>query len=90
MQVFASDTYLLTWGKDAMKKPKKEMETDVKTLSVPDAGKRYFNLSPGGSYAAAARGDIPTVRIGRRIRAPIVALERMLAGAKSRQEDTAL
>ena len=63
---------------------------DTKTLDIPTAGKKYFGLSKGGSYAAAKRGDIPTVRIGRRIRAPIVALERMLAGAKSRQEDTAL
>jgi hypothetical protein len=60
------------------------------TLDVPTAGKKYFGLSRGGSYAAAARGDIPTVRIGRRLRAPIVALERMLANAKSRQEDIAL
>ena len=67
-----------------MKKTKREVERDVKTLDVPTAGKRYFNLSPGGSYAAAARGDIPTVRIGRRIRSPIIALERMLADAKPR------
>jgi hypothetical protein len=68
-----------------MKKTKGKVEKDVKTLDVPTAGKKYFNLSPGGSYAAAARGDIPTVRIGRRIRAPIVALEAMLANAKPRQ-----
>ena len=63
---------------------------DTKTLDIPTAGKKYFGLSKGGSYAAAKRGDIPTVRIGRRIRAPIVALERMLANARSRHEDTAL
>jgi hypothetical protein len=68
-----------------MKKTKGEVEKDAKTLDVPTAGKKYFGLSPGGSYAAAARGDIPTVRIGRRIRAPIIALERMLADAKPRQ-----
>ena len=72
-----------------MKKTKRETEKGVKTLDVPTAGKKYFNLSPGGSYAAAARGDIPTVRIGRLIRVPVVALERMLADAKPHQHDAA-
>ena len=54
------------------------------TLSVPEAGKRYFGLSRNGSYIAAARGDLPTVRIGRKLLVPIRALERMLdhAGQK--------
>ena len=72
-----------------MKKTKVEVEKDAKTLSVPRAGKKYFNLSPGGSYAAAARGDLPTVRIGRLLRCPIIALERMLADAKPRHNDAA-
>ena len=37
--------------------------TEEITLSVPEAGKRYFGLSRNGSYAAADRGDIPTVQI---------------------------
>ena len=49
-----------------------------KTLSVPEAGKAYFGLSRGASYEAARRGDIPTVRIGKIIRVPVIALERML------------
>ena len=57
----------------------------VKTLSVPDAGKQYFNLSKNGSYDAARRGDIPTIRIGRLIRVPVVALERMLNQAGNPQ-----
>jgi hypothetical protein len=69
-------------GKDVMKK-------EIKTLDVPEAGKKYFGLSRGGSYAAAQRGDIPTIRIGRKIRVPVVALERMLADAKPRQDDAA-
>jgi hypothetical protein len=48
------------------------------TLSVPEAGKRYFDLSRNGSYDAAARGDIPTIKIGRLLRVPVRALERML------------
>jgi Helix-turn-helix domain len=54
---------------------------DPKTLSVPEAGKTYFGLCRAGSYSAAARGELPTVRIGRRLRVPIRALEKMLDGA---------
>jgi hypothetical protein len=57
---------------------------DVKTLSVPQAGRRYFDLSRGASYAAAARGEMPVIRIGRKIRVPIAALERMLERAGDR------
>ena len=49
-----------------------------KTLTVPDAGRRYFNLSRNASYEAARRGDLPTIRIGRLLRVPVVALERKL------------
>jgi hypothetical protein len=54
-----------------------------KTISVPAAGRRYFGLGKNASYAAAARGDIPVIRIGARLRVPVVALERMLAEAGS-------
>jgi hypothetical protein len=53
-------------------------DKDQLTISAPEAGRRYFNLSRGASYEAAKRGDIPTIRIGRRIRVPVRALERML------------
>ena len=52
--------------------------TESKTLSVPEAGKLYFDLSKNGSYAAAERGDIPTIRIGRLLRVPVAAMERKL------------
>jgi hypothetical protein len=56
----------------------------VLTMSVPAAGKRYFDLGRNASYEAARRGDIPTIRIGKLLRVPIVALDRKLeeAGAK--------
>lgn len=41
------------------------------TLSVPEAGAIFFGLSRNGSYAAAARGDLPTIRIGRKIVVPV-------------------
>jgi Helix-turn-helix domain len=56
------------------------------TLTVPEAGKKYFGLSRNGAYDAAARGDIPTIRIGRLLRVPVRALEAMLNGASQRRE----
>src|SRR5262249_58125351 len=55
------------------------------TLSVPEAGRKYFGLSRNGSYNAAAKGDLPTVRIGKLVRVPVRLLEAMLdnAGTKS-------
>ena len=52
-----------------------------KTMSVPEAGREYFDLGRNAAYEAARRGDIPTIRIGRLIRVPVVALERMLEEA---------
>ena len=51
------------------------------TMTVPEAGKKYFGLSRDGSYRAAERGEIPTIRIGRLLRVPVVALERKLERA---------
>jgi hypothetical protein len=54
---------------------------EAKTLSVPEAGRRYFGLGRNASYEAARRGEIPTIKIGGKIRAPVVLLERMLENA---------
>jgi hypothetical protein len=35
---------------------------EPKTLTVPEAGRRYFSLGRNASYEAARRGDIPTIR----------------------------
>lgn len=56
-------------------------QTECKTTDVADAGWRYFRLKRQAAYAAAARGEIPTIRIGRTLRVPIAALERMLEEA---------
>jgi len=54
---------------------------DQKTLSVPEAGKLYFNIGRNASYEAAARGEIITIRVGKLLRVPIAAMERKLAEA---------
>jgi Helix-turn-helix domain len=48
------------------------------TISVPEAGKTYFGLSRNGAYAAAKRGDLPTIKIGKLLRVPVRALEQKL------------
>ena len=60
------------------------MTKPVKTMTVPDAGRIYYGLSRNGSYEAAKRGDIPTIRIGKLLRVPVRALEEVL-NAASRQ-----
>jgi hypothetical protein len=60
-----------------------------KTLSVPEAGAKYFGLCRDASYGAARRGEIPTIRLGRTLRVPVVALERMVARAGAPEPDAA-
>lgn len=48
------------------------------TVSVPEAGKRWFNLGRDASYAAAARGDLPTFEFGKLKRCSVQVLDRML------------
>jgi excisionase family DNA binding protein len=55
-----------------------QMNDDPLTITVPEAGKRYFGISRGASYDAAKRGEIPTIRIGRLVRVPVRAMERKL------------
>jgi len=55
------------------------LDDDIpQTMSVPEAGRKYFGLSRNASYDAAHRGDIPTVRIGRLLRVPTRTMERKL------------
>ena len=57
------------------------IDHECKTLSVPDAGRLYFGLGRNGSYDAARRGDIPTIRVGRLLRVPVAAMEEKLLHA---------
>jgi hypothetical protein len=64
--------------------PQTVTDQTPQTLSVPQAGKRYFGLSRNASYAAAQRGQLPTIRIGRLLRVPVRAMERMLDQASDK------
>jgi len=55
-------------------------KVDRVVMTVPEAGAK-LGLGRNASYAAAARGEIPVIKIGARFKVPKVAFERMLAGA---------
>ena len=53
---------------------------DCKTVTVPEAG-RLLGIGRNAAYEAARRGEIPTIRIGKLLLVPMVALERKLEEA---------
>lgn len=67
--------------KKARKKARREGRL---VMSVPEAGAR-LDMSPSSAYAAAKRGDIPTIRIGHLLKVPVIRFERMLAGEEGAQ-----
>ena len=50
-----------------------------RVLTVPEAAK-LLRIGTRSYYAAAQRGEVPAVRVGRRLLVPGVQLERLLAG----------
>ena len=58
------------------------MDKDELTISVPEAGRR-LGLGKNASYEAARRGELPVLRFGRKLRVPLLALERLLADPKA-------
>jgi excisionase family DNA binding protein len=58
-----------------------ETQKNVKLVyGVPEAG-AMLGLSRNSSYAAAKRGDLPIIKIGKLIRVPKAAFDRMLSEA---------
>jgi hypothetical protein len=49
------------------------------TMTVPKAGKR-LGIGKNPAYESARRGEIPTIRLGKRLVVLLAALERMLRG----------
>ena len=54
--------------------------TEQLTFSVSQTAK-LLGVSRNGAYEAIARGQVPSIRIGRRLLVPRIALERMLGEA---------
>lgn len=55
------------------------MQSEVRTISVTEAAK-LLGIGRNQAYDAAHRGELPTIKIGKRLLVPVVALERMLSG----------
>lgn len=49
-------------------------------LTVPEAG-AVFGVSRSAAFRAIARGELPALRVGRRVVVPVHALRRILDGA---------
>jgi hypothetical protein len=58
-------------------------------MTVPAAGKLYFGLSRNASYAAAERGDLPVIRLGKLLRVPVRALEQMIDAVPVKRPEVA-
>lgn len=56
-----------------------EKDTGRVTINIEEAA-RQLGISRASAYNAANRGDIPVVKIGKRLLVPRAALERLLAG----------
>jgi excisionase family DNA binding protein len=69
--------------------PGEAMMEVAKTISVPEAARRYFDLGRNASYDAAKRGEIPVIKIGSRLRVPLSALDRMLEEAGAPKKTSA-
>jgi excisionase family DNA binding protein len=54
--------------------------------TIPEAG-RVLRIGRSAAYEAARRGEIPTIRLGRSLRVPRAALERLLAGEPADDQD---
>jgi excisionase family DNA binding protein len=56
-------------------------EAERLVYTVPEAG-ALLGLGRNGSYEAARRGDLPTVRVGKLLRVPKVQFHKMLENAR--------
>ena len=63
-----------------MKRVKSGAALSALTTSVPEAGK-VLGLSRNAAYDAAKRGEIPTLKFGKRLVVPTAALRKMLGVA---------
>ncbi len=50
-------------------------------VATIDEVAKVLRISRGSAYAAAKRGEIPTIKIGDRVLVPLGPLNRMLGGA---------
>ena len=56
-------------------------DPERRTLTIPEAAKT-LGIGRNQAYEAAKRGEIPTIKVGKRILVPVAALERKLRGVE--------
>jgi len=61
-----------------------EMDKEKLTLTVAEAAK-CLGIGRNSAYEAIAKGEIPVVKIGKRLLVPKAALEKLLAAGQSRK-----
>jgi len=59
------------------------MDREKLTLTVDEAA-RCLGIGRNSAYGAIARGEIPAVKVGKRLLVPKAALEKMLSGNDSK------
>jgi excisionase family DNA binding protein len=57
-----------------------ESKSSRRTMTIVEAAK-VLGVGRNQAYEAARRGEIPTIRIGKRLLVPLAALERLLQEA---------
>jgi len=62
------------------------MENDRLTLTVDETAK-ILGVGRNSAYEAIARGEIPIVKVGKRLLVPKVALEKLLNGRLLKNKD---
>ena len=65
-----------------MTKQSRQPDT-VWTMSIPEAGRKYFGIGERSSYRAAASGLLPTIKVGGKTRVVILLLEQQLGTPKN-------
>jgi excisionase family DNA binding protein len=64
------------------------LEVERLTMSVPEAA-RALGISRGHAFAMVHSGELPSIRLGKRLLVPIAALYRMIADANAIALDAA-
>lgn len=62
--------------------------SERKVMTVAEAGE-LLGISRNSAYEAVRRGEIPSIRIGRRLVVPATALERLLETGNQSFQDSA-
>ena len=65
------------------------IRNEPQVISVEEAGKR-LGIGRSSAYDAVRRGEIPHLRIGRRVVIPLAALAKLLEDPSGRREEETL